>query len=368
MPDDKRLLRLAIRLHNVIRTNEITGPFQDLSKYIQRLQCHWREMDRNLTRTASALNRGWRLAARQVISEGRFWREDVEAYLKDLNKAAEEAGCPKHSHCTVQSIHDDLADLEEEFRELRWDKNEIWVRIEPITLEGVFLGPFEIRLPYTSLGVSSANQDFRIVALDPHPSGKREDITHPHVESGTLCMGDGTTAIGRALEEGRILDFFQLVHAILTTYNADSPYVKLENWEDGGIECNDCGSTVDEDESSYCEACQASFCQECTWSCASCSYVVCRSCSTRCPSCEMRYCEECTKTCSKCERVLCKGCVNEQGLCESCLQEQAQEGKTDDNNNPTPEGQGGRHEATTAANTSAGQAQPARRRRRRSAA
>ena len=56
---------------------------------------------------------------------------------------------------------------------------------------------------------------YRVVALDPHPAGSDESVTHPHVRDEQLCAGDAAAAIRSALAGGRICDFFLLVRSVL---------------------------------------------------------------------------------------------------------------------------------------------------------
>ena len=46
----------------------------------------------------------------------------------------------------------------------------------------------------------------------------------------TLCEGEGSTAIHKAIAQGSHLDFFTLAKQILETYNPDSAYVALSRW------------------------------------------------------------------------------------------------------------------------------------------
>ena len=103
--------------------------------------------------------------------------------------------------------------------EIDFEEHEIAVTTEPITLEGIFLGPFEIRLDWERLGNSLP---YRIKALDPHPAAANEDVTHPHVQNEQLCEGDGRVGHPQRLREGRLGDFFLLVAQVLRTYGKGS--------------------------------------------------------------------------------------------------------------------------------------------------
>ena len=110
-------------------------------------------------------------------------------------------------------------------------------------------------------------QAFLIEALDPHPATESEGVTHPHVRDEMLCTGEASSSISAALEAGRIADFFLIVRSVLTTYNPESPYVSLDNWN--GEPCVDCGYYLNDDNRYFCEECEEHFCDECMSGCPS---------------------------------------------------------------------------------------------------
>ena len=89
----------------------------------------------------------------------------------------------------------------------------------------------------------------------PIPLRSNEDVTHPHVSDEAVCEGDGRVPIRKALEQGRLLDFFVIVRNLLQTYNSGSPFVSLDDWE--GIRCADCGASAGEDERWTCVKCES---------------------------------------------------------------------------------------------------------------
>ena len=108
-----------------------------------------------------------------------------------------------------------------------------------------------------------------VYAVDPNCPASGDGVTHPHVQSDSLCEGEGMDAIRRALDEGRLYDFFCVVDHILRNYNPDSAYVQLEDWN--GINCRACGDTVDSNEVIAYSKCESESCVECSVCCASCS-------------------------------------------------------------------------------------------------
>ncbi len=227
---------------------------------------------------------------------------------------------------SLRELHADLQQLCEEFGGVRYSAAEHFLAAatEPIELEGVYLGDFEIRLDLQRLGdARSLHNAYTIVALDPHPAGSNDAVTHPHVSDEHLCAGDAGAAIGAALTGGRICDFFMLVGSVLTTYNPDSPYVSLSEWS--GRPCYDCGYTMADAEDYFCNGCEESFCSECTMPCMRCEETYCRGCLTQCRVCGDSFCHGCMTTCPECGEPICQNCVDDEA-CE-CLEEKETEEK-----------------------------------------
>lgn len=337
MFDDRRILRLAVRLRTAITENAVTHHRNQLPILIRGLQREWDSLTRNLKSVVMAAGMGWHEASRSVLADGRFNREEVLNRVKELCDVSENLLSPSSCWTTVPAIYDDLKELDEHFPVLKWDCNALWVKTEPITLDDIYLGAFEIRLPIRVLGRMGNSDDFRVIALDRHPSEKREDVVHPHVEGTHLCTGEATDSIALALKQGRILDFFQLVDGILHTYNEDSPYVRLDQWDGGSsIECWDCGYEVDDGDSFYCEQCSREFCDSCMSCCSSCSNSRCRTCLVECPCCEESCCRSCMKPCPECGEATCIPCLtttNPDGRCPECRS--SDEGDSNENT-PSP--------------------------------
>jgi hypothetical protein len=226
----------------------------------------------------------------------------------------------------------ELNGLADEFGGLESDADQSTLRAvtEPVTLEGVELGPFAIELALDWSGRQRGTGCFRIVALDPNPATGREEVCHPHVNGDELCAGDANVPIGRALADGRLVDAFVLVRSVLTTYNPRSAYVRLDVWD--GLTCDDCGDRVDRDESCSCPACGNDLCDHCASACRVCEETRCNGCLTTCDGCDDPCCSRCLERvksgaslCSRC-RDECRGCqtavhhadLDNDALCESC--------------------------------------------------
>ncbi len=336
MFEDRRTLRLAVRVRMAMTENAVNHHRTQLPISIRGLQREWESLSLNLRSVTLAADHGWHAAARSVLADGRFTREDVLGRMKDLCDIAENLLSPARCWATIHSLYDDLKELQEHFTVVKWDQHDLCVQTDPITLDGIYLGAFKIKLPIRVLGLEGTGNDFGVIALDPHPSEKREDVFHPHVEGTHLCTGEATASISLALKQGRILDFFQLVDGILHTYNEDSPYVRLDHWSEGNtIDCWDCGYEVDQEGSFYCDQCSRDFCDDCMTSCKACDNSLCRACSVECPTCEETCCRSCMKPCPACGEATCMSCLPNypDDQCPEC--KSSEEGAINENT-PTP--------------------------------
>ena len=221
-------------------------------------------------------------------------------------------------------IFAELLQIEEEFDDIKFDleAGTISAITESIVLEGIGLGAFEIRLFLNDIKNLISDSPYKIIALNPNSAGSESEVTHPHVSHEKLCEGDGTVTIRKAIEQGRLCDFFLIIVRILKTYNSGSPYVSLDDWE--GISCHDCGYTVAGEDVYFCEDCDHDFCPSCSTYCQICDTTVCLGCSYECPNCKKLACKECTVLCAECGESYCKDCINDEYLCDGC-QEQRKE-------------------------------------------
>jgi len=218
----------------------------------------------------------------------------------------------------------ELIQIEDEFGDMKIDLKTATISVvtESITMDEISLGPFEIRLYLNQIKKLPTDSPYRIIALEPNPAGSDCEVTHPHVSHEKLCEGDGFVPIRKAIQQGRLCDFFQIILQTLQTYNPESPYVSLGEWQ--GVSCYDCGYTVSGDDVYYCEDCQNDYCSSCSTYCQICDCTICLGCSYECPCCQKPVCRDCVATCSECDSVYCKDCINDKNLCNHC-QEQREE-------------------------------------------
>ena len=308
-PSDRQLWKVADRIHDRLRsTPRWPKPLADL-------EFTWHCWEETSRRLRIAQSRNWSGAIEGL-------RDEVCDTLRELNRrcdigrAAIEAVGREKRVSPVKDIFHDLMALRDEFPAIECHLREeaFSVVTEPIELDEIYLGEFEIRLSWSS---RHEPLDYRVIARDPQPAAKSDLITHPHVEDERLCEGEGRLAIKIALEQGRLFDFFLVVRQILGTYNESSAYVELDNWY--GLTCADCGCNTHEDELYTCEDCATGICGDCCRYCDTCGSSACGDCASDCLGCREATCRSCLLTCSRCETSVCKGCLDDKNrLCKNC--------------------------------------------------
>ena len=313
-PMNKTALRAAVLIHEQLARSPSRNVPICLPTYC------WASAEKLQRGIDLARQRGWHQAAKRLTEDMAGALEDCRRELENALRALQ-SRLVEHRICSASDIYRDILALENEFEDvdIDLDKHELSVTTDPIVLEEVELGPFEIRLDWHCLGTSPA---YRVVALDPHPAAKSDDVTHPHVQDGHLCEGEGRAAVRAALAECRLYDFFLLISQLLQTYARGSAYVELDNWS--GIPCEDCGQSVDEDQRYSCERCESTLCSSCSVSCRGCGESYCSGCLSQCAACGWEHCSSCLATCPVCRKRFCEEC-REEGICQQCHEKQRNE-------------------------------------------
>lgn len=326
MPEiDKRMLRLALAIHSNLTVRPANGRLELPS-------ASWDACVELVGNIRRAELRGWRLAAEHLRRELGYTLPTLQSELNAL-AAKLPVGYPARTVVPVREIYEDLIALLIDFKEFEHDTRGRWISAttEPIVLEGVYLGPFSIRLDWHRIGDDCP---YRVIAKDPHPPESRDNVTHPHIMDDRLCEGDSRHAIRQSLAQGRLLDFFRLVANGLRSYNSDSPFVALELWS--GSTCTDCGCVVDDDESGACHGCHEVVCGECDSCCSDCDNYFCSQCITTCELCDDSCCRRCLTSCKRCRKSVCSNCLEEGERCSNC-----NENKPSEQNQTTTEAPGG---------------------------
>lgn len=307
---NKRLLKLALRIRSEVAGVEA----KDLSTYLP--EHLWQRSQVLAARIEKAKSSRLGLAASKLARDLKYSIDCLHQHLRRMSEQVHETSRARQ-FASPSELYSDLVALQTEFDEVEWDlaARTVSVNTEPIVLDGIDLGPFEIRLHWDRL---NCHQPYDAIALQPNRSCLNDSVTHPHVQDDAVCEGEGSSSIARSLEEGRLFDFFLLVRGVLTTYNASSAYVPLRRWS--GTPCPDCDDVVDEDSLTYCSGCDRTICDGCSTCCRACSETVCCNCVQSCSDCGHSLCQSCQTQCESCDVTLCPSCQIE-NRCKTCHEE-----------------------------------------------
>jgi hypothetical protein len=307
-PINKHLLRLAGAIHAWLASHRYQDRLAELPKW------SWDACAELARKIRRAEQRGWHMAAAELRHDLRYTLRTLEG---ELGAISAQLSAMTTTDCTATAgdVYEDLLALTDDFDEMDFDIHEqrLSVTTEPITLQDIYLGPFEIRLDW---GRARSDAAYRIIAQDPHPAESRENCTHPHVLDEILCEGHSRHAIRQALGQGRLLDFFTLVANGVRTYNEESPFVALEVWY--GATCADCSAVVHDDDRYVCQRCEETICSGCETTCCGCDDSCCSQCNTGCAVCDDNFCRRCVKPCQECRQNVCSGCLHDDERCASC--------------------------------------------------
>jgi hypothetical protein len=295
--------------------------FRQIQRRFEDFNFKCSESQKDSRQFNAAVDRDWQMSASKIALRVKRNLSDLSLHLDQFKSlvASDDISLPKPGDLIA-----DMLQVEQEYGQINFDlkANTISVITEPIVLDEMSFGPFEIQLLLNQIKKLTTDSPYKLIALNPNPAGSDCDVTHPHVSHEKLCEGDGFIPIRKAIQQGRLCDFFTIIVQILQTYNPGSPYVSLEDWE--GVSCYDCGYTIAGDDCYYCEDCQRDYCSSCSTYCQICDRTICLGCSFECPSCNQPVCRHCTSVCTDCDETLCQDCINEEGLCNNC-QEQRKE-------------------------------------------
>ena len=295
----RQALRAAARIHE-----HLLGPAR-LASLPMLPHATWQAVAGHVQRFEWSRSKGWQAAGRSLQSDLSY---SVRRLIRELDEYLSQLPTDQRQRriAAPRDIADDLEALQREFNDVAIDLQErtITVATDPIRLEDLYLGPFEIELRWERIGQT---HPYHTRALEPHRPSHDDEVTHPHVRKDLLCEGDGMAAIKAALLEGRLLDFFSLVRQILGTYNDASAYVPLNRWS--GVSCIECGCSMDSDDHGLCERCDEGLCGDCSTLCCQCDRYVCGNCLVECKGCRDRYCRRCLVDSPQ-----------STGFCESCLE------------------------------------------------
>lgn len=317
MNEKKQLIKIANKAQDALLKLQ-NNRWLEVLTYLASFANQLKEITSDSKKLGMSLAHFWFATAQRCSN-------NIGRSLNDLQYSIQRAkqliDVPDKDLPKLSALVEELEQLQGEFGNFDFDKaaNAISVETEPITLDGIYLGPFKVELQLDKLSNMYKESPYYCIAIDPHPAATSDEVTHPHVSNERVCEGDGVVAIRTALEQGRLCDFFTMVSNILNTYNPDSPYIPLADWD--GEPCYECGYVMDSENSYYCSYCDRSFCEECSTYCHSCDETICLGCTEKCEICEDSVCPRCAETrCAECGCVCCESCV-EDDLCPNCKEE-----------------------------------------------
>lgn len=308
---DRRLLRAACRLQTAYAAIRSDLKELDLPEHA------WEEVCAVFRAWKKASDRNWSVAATRQ-------RETLSRELEHLGSQVRSrlAACnteQRREVPTLRLLYEELVATAAEFEGVELTEAELSITTDSVSLDEIELGRFQIRLHLDRLG---NDMPYSVTALEPNPATSCSETTHPHVNAGRLCPGEGRSAINAALIEGRLFDFFTIVDRILHTYASGSAYVELDRWY--GVSCHDCDSTIDEEDACTCTHCEERVCGDCLVCCGGCGDGYCSGCIERCGRCEEYACSGCLIRCDRCRHQVCGTC-REDDLCETCREELEEE-------------------------------------------
>jgi hypothetical protein len=321
MKDKIKQVKTAISIRDALiklRRNRLIENQQRIKKFIT----NFNNLNNEADRLGIALSMNWHLAADTVCG-------GIDRILTELNytltRSRDLLQPEKMDIPSLRTVIGELRQLEADLGGYKYNNgdNTISVTTEPITLQDIPLGPFQIILYLNKLSRLYTEICYEVIALNPNPAGKDSAVTHPHVSNNQVCEGEGAVSIKKALKQGRLTDFFSMIESILKVYNPDSPYVAIDEWS--GEACYDCGFIMNEEQGYYCEFCDRNFCDQCVIYCSCCEQMVaCYECSIDCNYCDNRICPDCQIQCIDCGEIFCRNCI-ENDLCPDCLKERQEE-------------------------------------------
>jgi hypothetical protein len=161
----------------------------------------------------------------------------------------------------LEALYEAAEPLDEGGMKVKWTMYDVY-------LDDVYIG---------DLGVTMALERFEVrvknTSIDLDDKG---GYHHPHVaRDGWICWNGHDEEAEAYHAEGDFLAVKDMIEALLQTYNPHSPYISLENWEQGsGAYCSACEERCDEDELGWSQSYGGELCESCRAWCEKCDEYV----------------------------------------------------------------------------------------------
>jgi hypothetical protein len=186
--DTRRLARWAGHLHTGLQRLG-RGKLTVLTDEVGRLGAHLDRIRQLRMRLLTCVERNWTAAARDTQRELEYALADIERGTIQCDHLLRRRETPS---IPPRLVFDELRQLHDEFEDLKFDAAHatLSVTTDRISLEGIALGRFEIRLELGGQRDTDPASWLRIVALEPNPASCDSTVTHPHVRDERICLGE----------------------------------------------------------------------------------------------------------------------------------------------------------------------------------
>ena len=156
-------------------------------------------------------------------------KEDADTKLSRLEAIAVNFDAIAAVLSSVMELVDDSQPILWTPRKFEWTTIPIFIRDSDTTQLKTNYGRFRITMSRNNNGVLTAK-------MQPLEPVMRNGYAHPHIasdpDSYTPCLGNAGGMLLQCLNTGDIGTAISVTHDFLTSYNPDSPYIELHNWED----------------------------------------------------------------------------------------------------------------------------------------
>jgi hypothetical protein len=305
-------IRLATKLLPLWQKQDHARRSQELF-LANEIEAHLREIKACESRLNLTIKHSWQFAQAELKDQALLAYRRLRILLQDKE---DDARLDPPRDVRLSDLCGDLVQLQEEFAQVTidWKNCTLSAQTEPIVLQGIQLGSFAIQFHWRLWPQHEEVACWSVEALQPHSSRVNPAVTHPHINGEEICLGEAAIPIMKALRDGRLAEAFLLINAVLTQYNAESAYVRLEEW--GGVVCHDCGAAIGDDSHIDCGDCGHYFCRRCSSSCARCDIERCLGCLTKCALCDDACCRRCLEASSASKQEYCRRCLERCAGCE----------------------------------------------------
>jgi len=183
MEDKKRLVQVAGRVLESLtklRHSRYLELMRRLTTSVGQLQ----ELAAESRKMGISVTRSWFSAADRCCSQTTRLLGDISYSISQVKQFTEG---PQEKTPKLSLLVDELYQLQEEFGSIDFDKGKdsICIITDPITLDGVPLGPFKIQLGLDKLGELYNDRPYRVITLNPNPASTDNSVTHPHDQRTT---------------------------------------------------------------------------------------------------------------------------------------------------------------------------------------